>query len=132
MDRISVKKRKELMAKVRNKDTDIELILGAALNTSGIVFEKNSPLLGKPDIIIPDSKIAVFCDGDFWHGKNYKSEVGKYSEFWRQKIKINMDRDKKINNELKSKGWKVLRFWETDIYDNLEYCINKIRERIET
>lgn len=128
MDRISVKKRKELMAKVKNKDTDIELMLGAALCTSGIKFSKNFSLLGKPDIVILENKIAVFCDGDFWHGKNYKKEKDSYNDFWKEKIKANIDRDRKVNKELKKEGWKVLRFWETDIYSDPGYCVAKIRE----
>ncbi len=115
---------------MRNKDTDIELMLGAALNTSGIGFEKNFPLPGKPDMVIIDSKIVIFCDGDFWHGRNYSKEAPNYNKFWKEKIRINMERDKKVNNELKKDGWKVFRFWETDIYDNLQFCINKIKEEI--
>ena len=115
---------------MRNKDTDIELMLGAALKTAGIYFEKGNVLPGKPDIVIPDYKLAIFCDGDFWHGKNYKRESPNYNEFWRQKIKTNMERDKKVNNQLRSEGWKVLRFWETDIYDSPSYCVNKILENI--
>jgi DNA mismatch endonuclease (patch repair protein) len=131
MDRISIKKRKKLMSKVRNKNTDIEVMLGAALRMAGVEFVKDYPLPGKPDIVVPDNNIAIFCDGDFWHGRNFKNEAEKYNKFWREKIQINMKRDKKVNKELHQQGWKVLRFWETDIYDNINYCADKVLQEIK-
>jgi DNA mismatch endonuclease (patch repair protein) len=132
MDRIPVKKRKELMAKVRNKNTDIEIMLATALETMGISFTKESTLPGKPDIVISSSRLAIFCDGDFWHGKNFKNEGSKYNNFWQEKIQTNIKRDKKVNHELHQQGWKVLRFWETDIYDNIKYCADKVLQEIRS
>jgi DNA mismatch endonuclease Vsr len=130
MDRITPKQRSKLMSKVKNKNTDIEIMLKSILKSRGINFKSNYKLIGKPDIVLVKEKIAVFCDGDFWHGRNFKNEKKKYIQFWQEKIQKNIDRDKKVNKELKKDGWKVLRFWETDIYDNINYCTDKILEEI--
>lgn len=114
------------MKRVRNKNTNIELILRKALFKRGLIFRVKNKIFGKPDIIFPVQKIAIFCDGDFWHGKNYKNEGNRYEPFWKDKIKINMNRDKLVNKTLKEEGWKVLRFWKTEILKNPDNCAKRV------
>ena len=114
------------MRRVRNKNTDIELILRKALFRQGLRFRVKNTLFGKPDIIFPSKKIAIFCDGDFWHGKNFKKEGKRYKAFWQEKIKTNVDRDKLVNKTLRKEGWIVLRFWKTEILKDVDSCIAKV------
>lgn len=117
---------------VKGKDTSIELIFRKALWKKGIRYRKNyNKLIGKPDLAITKYKIAIFCDGDFWHGKNINNiRVHHNKDYWQTKIQKNMQRDQFVNNELLLQGWYVLRFWETDIRKNLESCINRVLELI--
>ena len=118
------------MSKVRNKNTDIELLLKRKLRGLGIKYSANYKLPGKPDFILKKEKIAIFCDGDFWHGKNFKYEKEKYSLFWKEKIQTNIKRDKVVDKQLKTLGWKTLRFWGTDIHSDIQFCIDKVLEEI--
>lgn len=126
MDRISVTKRKKLMSRVKNKNTDIELILRQKLCGLGYKYRVNYKIFGKPDIAFLSRKIAIFCDGDFWHGKNFKLEKANYKKFWQEKILKNIERDKEVKNRLESKGWIVLRFWKSDILKNSDKCVAEI------
>ncbi len=94
-------------------------------------YRKNyKKLPGKPDLVFPRVKLAVFCDGDFWHGHNWairgygslENELQRYSKEWADKITRNIERDKRINTELESLGWKVLRIWESDIKADVKRC----------
>ncbi len=114
------------MKKVKNKDTNIELLLRKELFRRGYRYKVKNNLSGKPDFIFPVKKIAIFCDGDFWHGKNYHKENKNYKKFWKDKIKVNMKRDSTVNRKLKSGGWVVLRFWKMDILRKLKKCADLI------
>ena len=127
-DIFTKEKRSEIMKRVRNKNTNIELILRKALFKRGLRFRVKNKLFGKPDIIFPREKVAIFCDGDFWHGRNYKDEGKRYETFWKDKIKINMSRDKLVNKTLIKDGWKILRFWKTEILKDPNKCVEKVKE----
>jgi DNA mismatch endonuclease (patch repair protein) len=87
----------------------------------GLRFRKNvSSLPGKPDIVFRSHRVVVFCDGDFWHGRNWQAlkkslSAGANSGYWQAKIESNRKRDKQNNVRLKKTGWHVIRLWETDI-----------------
>ncbi len=121
-------KRSEIMRRVKNSNTNIEILLRKELFKRGYRYRVKNKLFGKPDFVLVNKKIAIFCDGDFWHGKNYKNEKDRYNKFWRDKILVNMKRDKIVNKELKKQGWEVLRFWKTDIIKNPAKCVNQIEE----
>ena len=108
--------------------------MGSALWGNGIRYRKHYNVSGKPDFVIPRLKIAIFCDSNFWHGKNWgeerKSEFKKNKEFWIKKIERNIERDKEVNEELTNQGWQVIRLWEDEILNNIEGCINKVIEEI--
>ena len=123
------------MQAVKNKNSRIELILGKALWNRGWRYRKNDKsVFGKPDFTFKKLKIAVFCDSEFWHGKDW--EVRKYDhksnqDFWIPKIERNIQRDIEVNEELGRQGWRVLRFWGADIEKNLLSCILKIEDTIK-
>lgn len=125
-DIFSRDKRSQIMSKVRNKNTNIELILRKKLWNLGFRYRIHYKIIGTPDIVFPCNKVAIFCDGDFWHGHNYSSEYTKYSKFWRKKISGNIERDKEVNKKLKTQGWTVIRLWKTEILKKPNICIKKI------
>ena len=107
-------------------DTSIEIMLRKALWHRNIRFRKNvKSILGTPDIAIKKYRLVVFCDGDFWHGKNYHG-VKNHEHFWDEKINRNRERDLEYTIRLRDDGWLVLRFWESDIREDVESCVNQI------
>lgn len=129
----------KIMSSVKQKDTEPELLLRHALWEKGLRYRKNfKKLPGKPDIVFVSKHIAVFCDGDFWHGHNwalrgldsFDQELASYSQFWKDKISKNVERDNKINSQLELMGWKVIRLWESNIRSDLDGCVNRIVEAV--
>ena len=127
-------KRKHTMRRIKSKNTSIEVKLQKALWHSGIRYRKNySKLPGKPDIAITKYKIAIFCDGEFWHGKDWeikKNKIQSNRDYWIPKIERTMKRDAEANITLSDMGWTVIRLWGNDINKDLEGCIKKINESI--
>jgi len=126
-DRISKRKRSELMSKIRGKNTGLELSVFHALRLWKIYFQKHyRKASGTPDIALPSKKIAVFIDGDFWHGYRFPSWKRRLPEFWRKKIERNRERDNKNFRKLRRSGWRVLRVWEHEVKDDFDLTIKKI------
>ena len=112
------------------KNTSIEILLRRVLWQRGVRYRKNcKDILGKPDVSIKKYKLAVFCDGDFWHGKDYHG-VKRHSRYWDEKIKRNRERDLEVTIRLRDEGWTVLRFWESEIKNDLNGCVQKILKAI--
>lgn len=128
-------KRSELMRKIRSDRTAPEILLQKALRKEKIQFRKNCvEITGKPDIVILDSKIAVFVDGEFWHGyrwKQKKKKIRNNRDYWIQKIERNIARDKSNNRKLRKAGWRVIRFWHQQIIKDLDRCIQKIKKSLK-
>lgn len=126
MDNHTREQRRKNMQAVKNKDSEIELLLRRELWLRGLRYQKNSKkVFGKPDIVFIGKKVAVFCDSEFWHGfdwDNMKNEIKSNREFWIPKIERNIARDKKVTETLKNSGWTVLRFWGREIQCNLKSC----------
>lgn len=121
------KETSDRMRKVRSKDTKIERTTERLLRQLYLSYEKQPKMIGHPDFILKDQKIAIFCDSSFWHGRPTKKQVFKTNRlFWEQKIKANVDRDKKNSILLRKLGWKVLRFWDEDIENNPKCVARKI------
>jgi len=105
----------------------------------GLRYRKQYKIIGRPDFVFVRAKIAVFCDGDFWHGNNWRlrgydsheQELSKYSKFWVDKLERNKKRDKFITSELELIGWKVMRFWESDIKRSPEIYANKVYDEYQ-
>jgi DNA mismatch endonuclease, patch repair protein len=124
--------RSEIMGRVKSKNTKIEILLRKALWKKGYRYRVNyKKLAGTPDIVFVNVKLAIFCDSEFWHGKHLmegKSIPKTNTEFWVEKIRRNMERDKEIDQKLKEDGWRILHFWGEEIKKDLVKCIEKIEE----
>lgn len=137
MDNLTKEQRKKNMKNIRSKDTSIEVILRKALWNKGYRYRKNVKTLpGKPDIVLTKYKIAIFCDSEFFHGKDWevlkpRLEKGNNSDYWVKKISRNRERDDDINKQLLFLGWTVVRFWGKDIKKNVEECVKVIEETVE-
>ncbi len=124
------------MSRIKGKDTSIEVTLRKALWHKGIRYRKNLKTIpGRPDIAITKYQIAIFCDSEFFHGKDWevlkpKLEKGKNPDYWVKKIQRNIDRDKEKDQALLAQGWTVIHFWGKDILKNTEECIRVIEETI--
>ncbi len=116
----------------RSQGTKHELLLMRELKHIGLHFKhhvKNLP--GKPDIVFPRQQVIIFCDGDFWHGRNWRARwhkliKGTNGKYWKAKIGSNIERDKIVNETLKTLGWKVVRVWETDIKSHTQKIAQQI------
>ena len=117
----------------RRKNTLHEIELRRQLWKLGLRYRKNVETLpGKPDIVFIRAKVAIFCDGDFWHGRDWdnlrlKLEKGTNPEYWIAKIKSNIERDLHNNTILSEEGWLVIRIWETDVRKAPDRYANEIR-----
>ena len=135
-DNHTPEQRRKNMQRIRSSDTEIEVLLRKALWKKRYRYRKNyRKLPGKPDIVLTKYKIAIFCDGEFFHGKDWevlkpRLEKSNNSEFWIGKISRNRERDDEINKELLFLGWTVIRFWGNDIKKNIDECIKVIEEAI--
>ena len=136
MDRLTKEQRHRNMSNIKNKDTSIEVILRKALWEKGYRYRKNySGLPGKPDIVLTKQKIVIFCDSEFFHGKDWDDlkkqlQRGKNADFCIKKISRNRERDEEINKQLKFLGWTVIRFWGKDIKKDVEQCVRVVEETI--
>jgi len=116
MDIFPPEKRSEIMSSISGKNTKPELLLRRELHRLGLRYRLHSKdVFGKPDVVFRRHKVAVFVDGDWWHGRNYNKEHVRYSPFWQAKIKANMKRDKIVNKSLREQDWKVFRIWQKDL-----------------
>jgi DNA mismatch endonuclease Vsr len=135
MDTLTKEQRLKNMQAVKNKGSKIEIILGKGLWAKGLRYRKNDKtVFGKPDFIFKNIKVAIFCDSEFWHGKNWskrKHEHKSNIDFWHKKISRNIQRDKEVNKKLNADGWLVLRFWGKEIEKNSLHCINKIKQTVQ-
>lgn len=120
----------------RPRDTGHELALQTALRQIGLRFETHrADLPGRPDVVFEREKLAVFCDGDFWHGRNWRRLSGLLARranaaYWIAKIDANRRRDLRVRRSLKCEGWTVVRVWETDILRDPESVASSLRTRL--
>ena len=133
MDNHTSEQRRKNMQAVKNKDSKIECLLRNELWHRGLRYRKNvKSIYGHPDIAFIGRKIAVFVDGEFWHGRCWearKKDIKTNQDFWIPKIERNIKRDREVNDKLRSEGWTVLRFWGSDIMKNVKGCADTI-ERV--
>jgi len=117
------------MSRIRSNDTKPELILRKALWRQGIRYRIHfNGLPGKPDIVFPKQRLAVFVDGCFWHGcpECYRPPKSN-RKFWKDKVRTNRKRDRKQTRQLRRLGWAVIRLWEHQVDKELNYCLQKIK-----
>lgn len=136
MDNLTPAQRKKNMRNIKSKDTSIEVRLRKEMWRRGYRYRKNDKSLpGTPDITMYKYKIAIFCDGEFFHGKDWevlrpKLMKSNNSDYWISKISNNIERDDQVNKSLLCKGWTVIRFWGNDIKKDIDGCMEVIEETI--
>jgi len=131
MDNLTKAQRRRCMRNVRTTHTDIELLLATALRSAGHRFALNSrDLPGSPDLVFKEARVAVFVDGDFWHGWRLPAWEAKLSAFWRQKLRRNRQRDTAAHRKLRRRGWQVLRIWEHQVERDLAECVSSVERKL--
>jgi len=126
-DNLTVQQRSFCMSRVKNRDTGLELLIRSQLHARGLRFRKNvKQLPGSPDIVFVRASLAVFIDGDFWHGFRFPLWRHRMAPFWQEKIAKNRARDRKNFLALRRQGWRVLRIWQHEIKANPDRCVQRI------
>ncbi|WP_222982802.1 very short patch repair endonuclease [Flagellimonas meishanensis] len=128
--------RSKIMGQIRGKNTKPELTFRRALWNEGYRYRIDyKKLIGKPDIALKKYRTVVFIDGEFWHGHNWEERRDKIKsnrEFWIPKIERNMQRDAEVNKALEQLGYKVFRFWESEVKKNLDASLKTVLEHLES
>ena len=130
-DIFTPEKRSWIMSRIRSTNTKIDLRMKKILSDNGYKFEMYPKMFGNPDFAHKRKKIAIFCDGDFWHGYKYNEKKKPSKKFWRDKIENNMRRDQRYTRKLRREEWSVLRFWEHDIEKNPDKCMRRIQRKFK-
>ena len=123
-----------IMRKVRSRDTTPEVVFRKALWAHGLRYRTcRAPLAGKPDVVLARARLVVFIDGDFWHGGQWRKRrlaaledqfvKTPTRDYWLGKIRRNMQRDCTATASLMEAGWRILRFWETQVLRQLDQCV---------
>jgi len=133
VDNLTPEQRSYCMSRVKGKDTGLEKLVRSELFRRGLRYRKHvKDLPGKPDIVFRKAKVAVFVDGDFWHGYHFPSWEHKVSDFWKKKISKTRMRDRKNHRKLRKMGWTVVRLWQHEIKVDSNGCVRKIIETVKT
>lgn len=120
----------------RGSDTQPEILLRRALWKRGARYRVHyKGLIGRPDIVFVRQQVAIFCDGDFWHGRSWderKARLARGSNpgYWIAKIERNIYRDGQVDEALRDQGWRVIRFWESDIRKSPDAVAEEILDAI--
>lgn len=115
------------MSRIKGRDTGLEKRIRSELHRRGLRFRTHiKDLPGKPDIVFRGARVVVFVDGDFWHGYRFPTWEHKVSNFWKEKISKNRERDTKIRRKLRAMGWTVIRLWRHEVDRDIGGCIKKI------
>jgi len=134
MDVLSKDQRRRNMQAIKSKGSKDEVLLAKTLWNKGLRYRKNDKsVFGKPDLTFKQKKLAIFIDSEYFHGYNWdiqKNRIKTNQEFWWRKIESNIKRDELVNKELKSRGWKVLRFWSKYLRNNLANCVTQIEDNL--
>jgi DNA mismatch endonuclease (patch repair protein) len=134
MDTLTREQRRKNMQAIKCKNSKIEQLLASILWKNGIRYRRNNnTIFGKPDFTLRRYKIAIFCDSEFFHGKDWnkhKHDIKSNIEYWIDKIETNIKRDQRVNKQLKEDGWNVIRFWGSEILQDPYSCVNLVQEEI--
>ena len=134
-DKLTKEQRRKNMQAVKSKNSKIEVTLSKAMWSRGLIYRKNDKtVFGNPDSTFKKYKIAVFCDSEFWHGKDWKNRKHDHRsniEFWHKKIERNIERDQEVNDKLEMDGRLVLRYWDKDILRYTDACVEGVKNAIK-
>lgn len=126
-DNMTPQQRSYTMSRVRSKDTAPEMTIRSLVHGMGLRFRKHcADLPGCPDLVFPQRKVAVFVDGDFWHGWRFPAWKNKLPDYWRRKIEANRRRDERNRRRLRRAGWLVIRIWEHEVSQSANDCVATI------
>ena len=126
-DNLTPEQRSYCMSRIKGKDTGLERLVRSKLHKRGLRFRKHvKGLPGKPDVVFPTARVAVFIDGDFWHGYRLPAWESGLSKFWKHKIQRNRQRDKRNFAKLRAMGWNVIRLWQHEVERDPDKCIERI------
>lgn len=130
-DNMTPEQRRITMSRIRGRDTKVELAVRRELHRRGYRFRVNAAwLAGKPDIVFTRVRLAIFIDGDFWHGWKFDQWSPKLAPYWREKISKNIARDLRHRALLRREGWTVMRIWEHDVKKKVERCVQRIEAKL--
>lgn len=130
---------RRVMQSNRARDTKPELLLRGALHRRGVRYRLHArDIEGRPDIVFRGLRLAVFVDGDFWHGNRWRlrglarldDDFHKNREFWVAKITRNVQRDREVDERLAAEGWRVLRVWESEVLADVDAVADRVEEAI--
>jgi DNA mismatch endonuclease, patch repair protein len=131
-DHMTAAQRSYAMKRVKVKGGPLEVLVQRELRRIGLRFQKNCrKLSGSPDIVFPRQKVAIFIDGDFWHGWRLPAWEHKLSEFWKVKLHANRRRDQRNFRRLRTADWAVIRLWEHEIRSDTGRCVARILRALE-
>jgi DNA mismatch endonuclease, patch repair protein len=131
-DNLTPEQRSYAMSRVKGWDTGIERLLRSMLDKSGVkyvTYPKDLP--GKPDIAFPNKKLAVFVDGDWWHGYRFPAWRNSISAFWQEKIAKTRARDQRNFRKLRRMGWTVIRLWQHELKKRPDECLNRVLQVLQ-
>jgi DNA mismatch endonuclease (patch repair protein) len=124
------------MQKIRSEGGKADRELGKRLWRMGLRYRRKSTLPGKPDLVFTRARLVVFVDGDFWHGRylNLHIEKRQFSneEYWIPKLKRTIERDRKVTEDLRADGWRVMRFWESEVFRNIDSIASLIAAEVKS
>lgn len=119
------------MARIKGKDTGLEMRLAEAFREQGLQWESHvKDLPGRPDFVFRAAMVAVFVDGDFWHGWRFSQWRHKLSEHWEAKIEANIRRDMRNHRRLRRSGWRVIRIWEHQVERDVDACLARVKPHL--
>lgn len=122
--------RRRIMSAVQSRNTHPELALRRALYAAGLrgwrCHYRGVP--GTPDLAWPGRRVAVFVDGAFWHGHPSRHRPGRSGAYWDEKIARNVERDRRVDEELALQGWTVIRLWDFEVRKEIHTCVRRIAE----
>ena len=131
-DIMSADARSRVMSRIRGKDTGPERLISSLLEAQGLSWESHvNSLPGRPDFVFPDEKVALFVDGDFWHGWRFPLWRHKLSPKWAAKIAQNRERDRRNHRQLRRRGWIVVRVWEHQIKKTPAICVERVLQALK-
>jgi DNA mismatch endonuclease (patch repair protein) len=131
-DHMTPEQRSRAMKAVKLKGGPLESLIQRELRKSGLRFKRNYRRLeGSPDIVFTKKRVAIFIDGDFWHGWRLPAWEHRLSEFWRSKLRANRRRDQRNFRRLRRSGWQVIRIWQHQIKNNLQGCLRRITQNLQ-
>lgn len=126
-DFLTKAERSARMSRIRGSDTGPERVVFDLLRREGVRFARHARQLpGKPDVVFRPCRLAVFIDGDFWHGRRLPTWKSGLKPYWLEKIQRNVRRDRRTRDRLRSLGWHVVRIWGTDIGRDPERCVRRL------